>query len=523
MEPGWHEPRQQLYYTYPAAGAQYAGAYREGGQLPPQLPPPPRSSVEPQQTGMQPQYAAVQQPAYSPAAPPYQYHHGPLQPLPMPSNGNGAMIRYPIPQAPIDARHVSGVRGKKEIKRRTKSGCLTCRKRRIKCDEGQPGCCNCFKSKRECLGYDPIFKPLNGPAPIQPAPAVGSAATPTDAKPPTTPQLPPHYPYQTSHNPPATGGPYGLIQSYDGSAEYATSLDPALGSGEHKPAMTHNGYHAGVPLERRVAPIPIDKLFSLNDVPPRYELRATDSLNSPDLRREVADFYSYHYAPGLDTLVETSWYTTQGLAHLQSSPELHDFVADCTKQFKVSTDNPAMTHQIRSLEARLVWQLARMPRSSQSSMDIGQRVDVLENLLTGHFLEPSRIPRPPGPDQDEVQHSKQLFWHHLALFTAARDDGRDPTAHRQIHDSLAVMRRILNMLESRDVLYSIAMARYVGGRLPDFHPQRHYVAPSPDAQDEVNKLNVAVHFVQQEDQKGTMQVIQRVCSMALRAWALQKQ
>ncbi|RMZ81748.1 hypothetical protein DV738_g2084, partial [Chaetothyriales sp. CBS 135597] len=35
-------------------------------------------------------------------------------------------------------------------KRRTKTGCLTCRKRRIKCDEEKP---NCIKSKRECAGY----------------------------------------------------------------------------------------------------------------------------------------------------------------------------------------------------------------------------------------------------------------------------------------------------------------------------------------------------------------------------------
>lgn len=44
---------------------------------------------------------------------------------------NGAM-RYPIqPQTPSE-RQISGGRHKKEIKRRTKTGCLTCRKRRIK-------------------------------------------------------------------------------------------------------------------------------------------------------------------------------------------------------------------------------------------------------------------------------------------------------------------------------------------------------------------------------------------------------
>lgn len=28
-----------------------------------------------------------------------------------------------------------------------------------KCDEAQPSCRNCSKSKRQCLGYDPVFKP----------------------------------------------------------------------------------------------------------------------------------------------------------------------------------------------------------------------------------------------------------------------------------------------------------------------------------------------------------------------------
>lgn len=64
-----------------------------------------------------------------------QYQPQPMPPT-MPSNapnGHSGMMRYPIPpQAPLDARQMSGGRHKKEIKRRTKSGCLTCRKRRIK-------------------------------------------------------------------------------------------------------------------------------------------------------------------------------------------------------------------------------------------------------------------------------------------------------------------------------------------------------------------------------------------------------
>lgn len=49
---------------------------------------------------------------------------------------------------------------KPQVKKRTKTGCLTCRRRRIKCDEGKPRCNNCIKSKRLCDGYNQrvIFK-----------------------------------------------------------------------------------------------------------------------------------------------------------------------------------------------------------------------------------------------------------------------------------------------------------------------------------------------------------------------------
>ncbi|KAL8974818.1 MAG: hypothetical protein Q9197_000962 [Variospora fuerteventurae] len=45
-------------------------------------------------------------------------------------------------------------------RKRTKTGCLTCRRRRIKCGEERPTCKNCVKSKRNCEGYTPrvIFK-----------------------------------------------------------------------------------------------------------------------------------------------------------------------------------------------------------------------------------------------------------------------------------------------------------------------------------------------------------------------------
>lgn len=48
-------------------------------------------------------------------------------------------------------------------RKRTKTGCLTCRRRRIKCDEIKPICGNCHKSRRQCEGYNqrPLFRPTD--------------------------------------------------------------------------------------------------------------------------------------------------------------------------------------------------------------------------------------------------------------------------------------------------------------------------------------------------------------------------
>jgi hypothetical protein len=55
-------------------------------------------------------------------------------------------------------------------RKRTKTGCLTCRKRRIKCGEERPTCANCIKSKRQCEGYNQrvVPGPANDPRAVRP-------------------------------------------------------------------------------------------------------------------------------------------------------------------------------------------------------------------------------------------------------------------------------------------------------------------------------------------------------------------
>ena len=113
----------------------------------------------------------------------------------------------------------------------------------LQCDEGHPTCRNCVKSKRECLGYDPIFKLQPGVAPIQPAPAGADTQSSKSTSSSTT--LPPNT-YQPPQTFPDTGGAFvpatNPSQSLDGTFEYSASLDPALATGDQSHTMAANNY-----------------------------------------------------------------------------------------------------------------------------------------------------------------------------------------------------------------------------------------------------------------------------------------
>lgn len=134
-------PQMRPTYAWPPSQGQSSEPYRQSpGHSNPSLPPmnlPPLRSIDAQPQAQPPSHpsshqneGSIQQQGppmsgYYPPPPPPQgmQHHG------LPASPH--MMRYaPIPQG--DAHMMTGSRHKKEIKRRTKTGCLTCRKRRIK-------------------------------------------------------------------------------------------------------------------------------------------------------------------------------------------------------------------------------------------------------------------------------------------------------------------------------------------------------------------------------------------------------
>ncbi|PNS16277.1 hypothetical protein CAC42_6384 [Sphaceloma murrayae] len=135
---------------------------------------------------------------------------------------------------PINGEDAEAARARM-LRKRTKTGCLTCRKRRIKCGEERPICKNCIKSKRHCDGYNQrvVFKPQtidfrhlqNGAATITfPAATMGMDLTYAQGYPfqidpyhatgparprPIVPMTPSEaYPYSVPYTAPAWGVPW---------------------------------------------------------------------------------------------------------------------------------------------------------------------------------------------------------------------------------------------------------------------------------------------------------------------------
>ncbi|KAL1607658.1 hypothetical protein SLS60_002593 [Paraconiothyrium brasiliense] len=500
------------------------------------------SPLPPQQHGM-PQYYA------HPGHPP------PGQPMPMGSQH--LAMRYQLPPQPGEQRILSGGRHKKEIKRRTKTGCLTCRKRRIKCDEAHPVCRNCQKSKRECMGYDPIFKQQPGPANLQPAPnstqhqpSVPATSPPASASSQYSPQVPQGYaPASTVGYAPAASTASSTPSHHDNFNNPA--IDPALAATD--PAMNgqppYNGAHAlqaglrgspysSAPPEAPILkgrPLRIEEIFSIcgynpPEVPPRL------GGFPHELDEEFSYMFSKDYCLGLDSMLETNWFSTNnnGISRVLSDQSLHEEAIFFVETVKIKT-GAADVSQVFSQEARLIWHLlgtCRIPSNSAndnvpngehddlSLREARARFDILEALLTNQTLEvnPLRQLSYTGGLSEE-ENDKFVFWDSLGEFVVHANV--EAVADGTAEVALTRMRNVLKAREVRDAIYSIALARQIGNRVrgfPDAVAQIH----THDPENDVNKLTVAMSFISHECRSGTQQVIARVCDMACLSWRVSR-
>lgn len=412
-------------------------------------------------------------------------------------------LRYPLPSVGNTERIMSGGRHKKEIKRRTKTGCLTCRKRRIKCDEAHPSCKNCAKSKRDCLGYDPIFKAQPGPAAIQPAPSTGgqsySQTISTGSSPASSCET---YDYQSidpsldaSVNPqvsiaaaslePQTYRP-GLKRGLDrgspfSSASDATRTTPIPRSST--PGLSKLQDNQGGNAAKRIK---IDDLLSVSSssqplTPPSSEVA---SYASPSTSVEgMKHLYRSGFAPGLDSFLETAWFGNGGLSRILGDVALLEVMAEIFERLKargglfVEEEDPAIRR--KGKHSSLLWAAVKMcygtsiPASDNTQdedeednsarddegAEVLRRIHTVEALLTGQHLEKTSIPA------DDSESNTAMFWNLLGRFAAAK--GHDAESIKEIDTILEDCGRYVEGKESRKLLYKIAEYRHLKSRRYD--------------------------------------------------------
>ncbi|KAJ5899058.1 hypothetical protein N7495_003802, partial [Penicillium taxi] len=458
------------------------------------------------------------------------------------SMNSNAQMRYPHPGDPN--KMLSGGRHKKEVKRRTKTGCLTCRKRRIKCDEGHPVCRNCVKSKRDCMGYDPVFRPqASTPSVIQPAAPnpppslVVNPQGPPISSTPSYPSAPPGYMPASSQPFTPTFHSESPSTSID-QPDHGASLENSLGPIN---PQSSNGMQSSIEnaeTSYKVKNLHAEDLLSVRGIapPPPHPISTL-----PQVRiGEIQAVFLATYAPAIDKLLEVRWYMDKALPVLMADAQLMaDYAALIVAFNEWDLDDQNSLARLESFEASIIWRSMCLCRQVPNAKD-GQhgsdwnlllayaRLDAIEALVTWKHLEENALSRqgridatvPPDQlprDQSDQFLLRQLdFWEALGTFLTLHDN--EASSAKQIDDTLGRVRQLLDTYENRDIIYSIAITRHFGQRWPGF-PNNLPHSGTTSEKELGTKLFVAQKFIEDEaGGKGTSQVYKRLCGMAVRSW-----
>ena len=295
----------------------------------------------------------------------------------------------------------------------------------------------------------------------------------------------------------------------------------------------------------------IDDLLMVGGVPPPPP---TPPASIPGTKlEEIKHLYSTMYAPYIDKFLETKWFQLKGLAYLLTDTRLCEQYASLISRFQTDPRDIHSAAITQSLEASTLWstmmlcrQVASNPSnnnpsttngnsrpqvtynehpSSEGVLEAAKHLDIFETLVSNSYLDTEPLPHAepntrnnPHMLDDQLKWREREFWRLVGKFLTLRDD--EASSAKEIDDCLSACRTLLDSRENRDVIYSIAIARHVGQRMAEF-PNSMVQPSGNDEQDAKTKLYVAKKFVEEEATgKGTNQVIQRMCGMAVRSWGL---
>ena len=261
-----------------------------------------------------------------------------------------------------------------------------------------------------------------------------------------------------------------------------------------------------------------------------------DITQIPNKLDEVKHLYFSIYAPGLESFLESKWFAMKGLNKLLSDKSLLEQFAGLLDQFAKTGQNDAKEiAYTSSVEARMIWALANMVRMTQQELngvkneyktglvpsnddpiEAGHRLSVFEALLTGQVAGGNALTQPVPGSTDHHRLRELEFWFTLGNFVCLQYE--DAGSTKDIDNTLASLRNLLDGRENRDVLYSIAVVRAIGQRVSEYSESDtplHF-----DESDNKSKLLVAKKFVTDEGSgAGTTNVIRRLCELAARSWA----
>ena len=231
------------------------------------------------------------------------------------------------------------------------------------------------------------------------------------------------------------------------------------------------------------------------------------------------------------------------MSHLLHDKRLCEQYATLISRFSFNPSAPPDFHATaltQSLEASVVWstmalcrQVAANPHPTNGQVnfleandgvhDAAKRLEIFEHLVSNQYLDSEPLPQPENTRNgtmldDQLKYREREFWRLIGKFLTLRDD--EASSAKEIDDALSSCRSLLDSRENRDVIYSIAIVRHVGQRIAEF-PDHMEQPASNDEQDAKTKLYVAKKFIEAEATgKGTNQVIQRLCGMAVRSWGV---
>lgn len=281
---------------------------------------------------------------------------------------------------------------------------------------------------------------------------------------------------------------------------------------------------------------PAAKPCKVDDLLLKLPSKAEDFKPEQATIDEIKHLWLSIYVNGLESFLESRFYYTDGLEYLLKDKVVMEQFAILLNQFaKATPDNPAEMLYTASIEGRVVWSLACLVRTAadaaksatppprpdgippaEDPVEAAARLAVFENLVTSQIADGNALTKPPATG-DYHKLREMEFWFHLGHFVTLRLHDNDPGSAKEVDETLAALRSLLDGRENRDVLYSIAIVRAIGQRVSEYVESE---APLHlDEQDTRSKLMVAKRFVRDEGNgAGTTNVIRRFCELASRPW-----